>query len=97
MVQEELYAARTHWYNLGLKLGLKPDVLDTIKIQCSGDPSECFQVTLKDYLKTITPWPSWMALVEALRSPIVDQPQLAEKVEKKYCPAFKLHGKLLSV
>ena len=87
MVQEELYAARNHWYNLGLKLGLKSDVLDTIKIQCSEDPSNCFRDTLKDYLKTITP--SWRALVEALKSPTVNQPQLAEKVEKNYCSAWQ--------
>ena len=84
-VQEELYAVRTHWYNLGLKLGLKPDVLDAIETQCSADPSRCFRETLKNYLKTISP--SWRALVGALRSPTVDKPQLAEKLEKKFCSA----------
>ena len=87
VVQEELYVARTRWYNLGLKLGLKPDVLDAIETQCSENPDKCFRETLKDYLKTVTP--SWRALVEALRSPIVNQPQLAEKVENKYCSAWQ--------
>lgn len=82
VVQEALYVVRTHWYNMGLKLGLKPDVLDTIEIQCSGDPSICFRETLKKYLKTITP--SWTAIVEALKSPTVDQPQLAEKVGESF-------------
>ena len=89
VVQEELYNVRPHWYNLGLKLGLKPGALDAIKTQCSGD--ECFRETLKDYLKTTTP--SWRALVEALRSPTVGQLQLAEEVEQKYCPTLKMLGK----
>ena len=93
-VQKELYDARPHWYNLGLELGLKPGALDAIKSRCSGD--ECFRETLKEYLKTTTP--SWRALVEALRSPTVGQPKLAETVEQKYCPALKLLGnQLLSV
>ncbi len=92
VVQKELYVARPHWYNMGLELGLKPDVLDAIKFRCSGD--ECFRETLKDYLKMTTP--SWMALVEALRSPTVGQSQLAEKVEQKYCPSLRLPGKLLN-
>ena len=94
-VQEELYAARAHWYNLGLKLGLKPDVLHAIETRCSEDPSKRFRDTLKEYLKTTIP--SWRTLVEALRSPTVGQPQLAEKLEQKHCPALKLRGKLLSV
>ena len=81
VVQEELYGARTHWYNIGLKV----DTLDTIRITCSGEPSECFREVLKRYLQRVTPLPSWRSLVEALRSPTVDQPQLAEKVERKYC------------
>ena len=92
VVLEELYEAQTCWYNFGLKLGLKPCALDAIKTRCSGD--ECFQETLKEYLKTTTP--SWRALVEALRSPIVNQPQLAEKVEQKYCPVLKLPSKLIN-
>ena len=95
MVQEELYGVRTRWYNLGLKLGLKADTLDAIKSKCSGDPNECFQEMLKDFLKKTTPSPSWRSLADALRSPIVDQPQLAEKVEQTHCLAPKLPGKHL--
>lgn len=84
MVQEELYETRTHWYNMGLKLGLKPDVLDAIKSRCFGDPRECFLEMLKDYLKTSTP--SWRTLVEALRSPTVGQQQLAKKSGTKVLP-----------
>ena len=85
VVQEELYGARTHWYNMGLKLGLKPDALDTIKSTCSGDPSECFRDMLKGYLKKVTPLPSWRTLAEALKSSTVGEQQLAEKVEGKHC------------
>ena len=96
VVLEELYGVRTHWYNMGLKLKLKANTLDAIKSKCSGDPSECFREILKRYLQRVTPLPSWRSLVEALRSPIVDQPQLAEEVERRYCQALKLHGMCVS-
>jgi hypothetical protein len=87
VVLEELYTVRTHWYFLGLKLGIKSDLLDDIGVRCSNKPKDCFCDTLKKYLNTVTP--SWRVLVEALRSPTVDQPQLAEEVEKKYCPVLR--------
>ena len=87
VVLEELYDAQTHWYNLGLGLRLKSNVLDAIEKQCPGDCSKCFRDTLKDYLNTLSP--SWRALVKALRSPIVNLPKLAETVEQNHCPAVR--------
>ena len=86
VVLEELFAIRSHWNPMGLKLGLKVDTLDAIKQQCCGDPRDCFQEMLKNYLKKTNPLPSWRSLIEALKSPTVDQPQLAKKLEKQYCP-----------
>ena len=92
-VQEELYDARSHWYNLGLKLRLHAYELDNIRENYSGDTKKCFLDMLKGYLKTTIPPPSWFALVEALKSKMIAEHRLAEKIRKKYCSEhLKLQG-----
>ena len=81
-VQEELYAARTSWYNLGLKLGLTVNNLDAIEGECNS--SNHFRKMLTKWLKTAK-FPSWNALADGLKSPTIAENQLAEEIEKKYC------------
>ena len=96
MVQEELYDARTNWSNLGLSLRLNIITLDTIREQYSGDPKKCFPEMLKAYLKTTTPPPSWIALVEALKTKPVAEYHLAEELERKHCREIpRLPGMLI--
>ena len=87
-VLEELHKARTKWYCIGLKLKVPVDTLDSIKAQ-SDDPSECLLQALKHWLKTVDPKPTWQALVDALRSHLVEEHQLANTIEEKYCPRNK--------
>ena len=83
-VLEELYEARTKWYFIGLKLKVPVDTLDSIKTQ-SDDPNECLLQVLKHWLKMVDPKPMWEALVDALRGRLVEEHQLANSVEEKYC------------
>ena len=46
-IQTKVYAARTEWYNLGLELGLRHSTLDSIDVNCSSDPTQCFKEVLK--------------------------------------------------
>lgn len=83
-VLEELYEARTKWYFIGLKLKVPVDTLDSIKTQ-SDDPNECLLQALKHWLKMVDPKPTWQALVDALRSCLVEEHPLANSIEEKYC------------
>ena len=83
-VLEELYEARTKWYFVGLKLKVPVDTLDSIKTQ-SDDPNECLLQALKHWLKMVDPKPTWQALVDALRGRLVEEHQLANSIEEKYC------------
>ena len=68
------------WYNIGLKLGIPPGTLNSIKIKCRDDPDECVTALLNEWLNNGNPPPSWAALAEALRSPMVGYAHLAEQL-----------------
>ena len=68
------------WYNIGLKLGTSPGTLDSMKKKCREDPDECVTAMIKEWLNNGHPPPSWTALAEALRSPMVGYAHLAEQL-----------------
>ena len=86
-VQRRLYVVKTEWYNLGLELGQRVSTLDSIDTKYSGDPSQCFRQVLKEWLKGVNPPPTWQAMVNALKSPTVAQPQVAEHIQLPQPPS----------
>ena len=77
-VQEAVWDARAKWYNIGLKLGINPGTLDTIKGN-NDNIDDRFRAMLSTWLKMVDPRPTWEALAEALRSPTVGCEELAER------------------
>ena len=71
------------WYYLGLQLKVPVRRLDTIR-HVFSDPKEQFLEMLKDWLLN-TYNPSWKTVVDALRSPGVEENRLASVLERKYC------------
>jgi len=84
-VRKELHEARTKWYDIGLELKVPVGTLDSIEAQ-SDDTKKCLLEALKHWLKTVDPKPTWQALVDALRSCVVEENQLANSLEEKHCP-----------
>jgi len=80
-VQRKLFAVRTKWYNLGLELGQRASNLDSINARYTGNPDECFRQVILDWLKGISPSPTWQAVVNALKSPTVAEHQVAEQIQ----------------
>ena len=87
-IRKELHEARTKWYDVGLELKVPVGTLDSIEAQ-SDDPKKCLLEALKHWLKTVDPKPTWQALFDALRSCVVEENQLANSLEEKYCPKSK--------
>ena len=87
-VQRKLFAVRNEWYNLGLELGQRAATLDSIDAKYNSDPSQCFRQVLKEWLKGVNPPPTWQAMVNALKSPTVEQSHLAEKIQTELPPAL---------
>ena len=87
-VLEELHEACTKWYYIGLTLKVPASTLDGIEAQ-SNDQKKCLLRVIQHWLKTVDPKPTWQALVDALRSRLVEEHPLASSIEEKYCPRTK--------
>lgn len=81
-VQDAVWAARAKWYDIGLRLGISADTLDAIAKAHLCNPEECFTDTLIKWLRNNEPQPTWEALADVLRSPVVGHAHLAENLPK---------------
>ena len=82
-VCEELVEVRAKWRPIGLKLGLTSGTLAAIEQEKSKTFDRLEEVLL-DWLR-VTIGASWKQVIDALRSALVREIQLAEKLELKYC------------
>ena len=80
---EAIFTATPRWYNLGLRLGLKASLLDTISTKWQGDPAACLREMLKEWLKQGSK--TWQLLVKALSSTAVGERALANTLKAKHC------------
>ena len=83
-----LFEARAKWRPIGLELRLTPGTLDAIE-QMKINPSDRLEAVLLHWLR-VTRGASWKQVIDALRSALVGEIQLAEKLELKYCPPGNL-------
>ena len=80
-VQRKLYAVHAKWYDMGLELGLKVPTLDGIETKQKSDPCQCLREVLKEWLRGIDPLPTWRAVMQALKSPMLGYYQLAAHIQ----------------
>lgn len=87
-VLSELFPCCAKWYNLGLQLQVDVGSLDRFKVQYT-DPGDQLREVIKTWLTT-SKNPTWGVIVEALKSPIIEESRLAIKVQQKYCSNSQL-------
>ena len=81
----ELHEVRDKWYHLGLQLNMKTSDLKAIRSQYMNKPDDCLLEMLSVWLSRTDPSPpSWQRVVDALSSPAVDRPDVAEHVRQVY-------------
>ena len=73
-VQKELIPVSAKWRSIGIALRLKPNILDGIKAESSGDPPACLTSTVTEWLNrnyNVKRFgePTWQALVKAVGDP----------------------------
>ena len=91
-IQDALWKARIKWYNIGLRLSVKTDDLDTIDKEAGNDTEEKLRRMISSRLRMEEPC-TWPMLYDALKHPTVDMPKVAEELRKarladragKYC------------
>ena len=84
-VLEELLPAQNQSYELGLRLNLKPHEVKSIHATFSYPRKRLLQIVL-EFLNQVEPRPTWRVIVDALKSPAVNLPQLAMTVEAAHFP-----------
>ena len=84
-VLEDILEAQNQSFALGLKLKLPLHVVDGICEKHSQPRDRLLQI-LTAFLQQRDPRPTWRAIVAALRSPAVNLPQLAMRVEAAHFP-----------
>ena len=84
-VVEAILDAKDKAYEIGLKLKLPPSEVKSI-CKTHQDPQERLTAVIDCSLKQVEPRPTWRLIVEALRSPLVNLPRLAEEVEANNFP-----------
>ena len=79
----EIFLCRTKWYDLGIQLRLDVGSLDSIKFQYN-DPGDQLREVIKRWLTT-SETPTWEAIVEALKCPVIGEVLLSMELQQKYC------------
>ena len=69
----------------GLKLNLPLHVVDSIQLTIAEPCDRLLQVLI-EFMKQTNPRPTWRVIADALRSPAVNLPHLAMKVEADHFP-----------
>ena len=69
------------WNSIGLQLGLSADELDIIETNHNTVEQRLVEVLKKWHGRTLHP--TWEVVIAALKSPLVGDPALAEKLESK--------------
>ena len=82
---EEILPAQNRSFELGLKLGLPHHEVVAIHSTYSDPRSRLLHVILA-VLNQAEPRPTWRVIVDALRSPAVNLPRLADKMEAAHFP-----------
>ena len=81
VVLEAIWDARVKWFNLGLALGISVIDLDVIKKDAGQNVDASICAVIKLWLTQEDPRPTWAALVDALRSPMVMFEALAARIQ----------------
>ena len=84
-IVEEILPAQNDSFELGLRLKLPHHEVEGIHSTHSDPRSRLLHVILA-FLNQAEPRPTWRVIVDALRSPAVNLPRLANKVEATHFP-----------
>ena len=83
-VRSAIWVARSKWMDIGIELDVLKSDLDALQETYGNNVGKCFTEMLSLWLKTVDPFPTWSAMVTALKEPTLGLEALADDL-KKYC------------
>ena len=83
-VRKELWDIRRKWYDIGIELDFRKPELDNLWKQHKDDFVVCLTEIISTWLKRTNPRPTWEALIEVLKEPVIEEEALGEKLATKY-------------
>ena len=89
-VQKELIPVSAQWKDIGIALGLRFSILDSISAENSGDPAACLESMVAEWLErryNVMRFgePTWQRLVEAVGDPTGgDNMALAREIASRH-------------
>lgn len=86
-VVEELLPAQNQSYELGLKLNLPPYEVKSIH-SMFPEPRKRLLHVVMEFLNQVEPRPTWKLIIEALKSPLVNLPELGLAIEEAHFPSI---------
>ena len=74
------------WTRMGVAVGMSRSQIDAVDIHRRGQPFNCFIDVFKHWQDTSTPQQpaNWASLITLLRSRIVGEEALAERIQKTF-------------
>ena len=84
-ILEELLDAQNHAHLLGLMMNVKPRDVETIQAMYQQPKDRLLHIIIA-FLQQAEPRPTWRAIVDALKSPVVGLTALARRVEAAHFP-----------
>ena len=71
------------WKDVGIELGLEPDVLDGIRVTKPCDPNGCMTMVFAKWQQIMTKPYTWQTILVALCKPLIDNKGCAENTALK--------------
>ena len=79
----EVATKTTEWQRIALHLDIDQVFIERFDRQRHGDIQNCFQDVFAKWQKQLRPPFTWSVIIDALRSPSVDEAALADHLRKK--------------
>ena len=83
-IYEEVFDVRSKSERFGRALRLPKGTVDSILGVCHNPEDRLLRI-IDQFLRQLEPIPTWRVIVDALRTPLVNEPLLAQNIENKYC------------
>lgn len=81
---KKLQPVRKKWYIIGMKLGVPSRKLNDIVSEHKSDNSECLAILCDEWVSS-SKEASWPVVVDALRSDLINEKELASTLEHQHC------------